>query len=108
VTAAVTAEVRVEAFLGKRVRDADGRFIGHLHDVRARREGKTLVVVDYLVGPAALFERFSLLEFAREMLALFGFARSPGYVVPWQRMDLTLPGKPRCTCPAGELERLGR
>jgi len=107
VTAAVT-EVRVEAFLGKRVRDADGRFIGHLHDVRARREGDTLVVVDYLVGPAALFERFSLLEFGREMLALFGFARSRGYVVPWQRMDLTVPGKPRCTCPAAELERLGR
>jgi sporulation protein YlmC with PRC-barrel domain len=101
------SEVRLEDFVGKAVRDADGHRIGHLHEARAEREGDELVVVDFLVGPAGWLERFSLAGIAREVLAIFGLARSRGYVVPWQRMDLSVPGKPRCTCRAAELERTG-
>jgi hypothetical protein len=38
----------------------DRRTIGHLHDVRAERSGGELVIVDYLVGPAAFLERISV------------------------------------------------
>lgn len=99
--------VRLEDFVGCGVRDAAGRKIGHLHEARARREGDELLVVDYLVGPAGWLERFSLAGAGRELLGLFGLARWRGYVVPWQRMDLGEPGKPRCTCRADELERSG-
>ena len=101
------ALVRLEDFLGRPVRDAKGREIGRLHEARARREGDHLVVVDYLVGPAGWLERFSLAGIGREVLGIFGLARSRGYVVPWQRMDLSQPGRPRCTCRADELERFG-
>jgi hypothetical protein len=98
------SEARLEHFVGKPVHDVDGRPIGHLHEVRARREGDDLVVVDYLVGPAGWLERFSLAGIGRVVLGIFGLARTRSYVVAWQRMDLSVPGKPRCTCRADELE----
>lgn len=97
--------VRLEDFVGHPVRDADGREIGRLHEARARREGDQLVVVDYLVGPAGWLERFSLAGIGRELAGIFGLARSTGYVVPWRNMDLSEPGKPRCTCRAADLLR---
>lgn len=97
-------EVRLEDFLGQRVHDAEGREIGRLHEARARREGGDLVVVDFLVGPGGWLERFSLAGVAGEVLGIFRLARSRGYVVPWQRMDLSQPGRPRCICRADELE----
>jgi hypothetical protein len=100
----VKTTVRLEDFVGRPVHDRDGRPIGHLHEARARREGRELVVVDYLVGPAGWIERFSLVGMARELVAIFGIRRSGGYVVPWERMDLGEPGRPRCTCRADELE----
>jgi sporulation protein YlmC with PRC-barrel domain len=97
--------VRLEDFVGHAVHDADGREIGRLHEVRARREGRELVVVDYLVGPAGWLERFSLAGIGRELAGIFGFARSRGYVVPWRDMDLGEPGRPRCRRRADELSR---
>lgn len=97
--------VRLEDFVGRPVRDAEGRKIGHLHEARARRDGDELVVVDFLVGPAGWLERFSLAGVGRAMLGIFGLGRWRGYVVPWDRMALDVPGRPRCTCRAGELER---
>ena len=100
--------VRLEDFVGKPVRDADGRKIGHLHDVRAERSGGELVVVDYLVGPAAFLERFSIAGMARGTLGIFRLTRSSGYVVAAADMDLSTPGEPRCKRRAAELERTGR
>ena len=97
--------VRLEDFVGRAVHDPDGREIGRLHEVRARREGDDLVVVDCLLGPAGWLERFSLAGIGRELLRIFGFARSRGYVVPWHDLDLSEPGKPRCTRSADELAR---
>ena len=90
------SEVRLEDLLGRPVHDAEGRKIGRLQEVRAEREGDGLAVVEFLVGTAGWLERLSL--------GALGLARFRGYVVPWQRMDLSVPGKPRCTCRAEELE----
>lgn len=103
----VLTETRLEDFLGQPVYDADGHEIGRLHEVRVEREGDELIVVDYLVGPAGWLERFSLSGIGREVLAIFGLKRSRGYVVPWQRMDLGVPGRPRCTCAVADLDRSG-
>ena len=97
--------VHLERFVGRPVHDATGKNIGHLHEVRAKREGKDLVVVEYLVGGRGLLERFSLVGLGREIGLLFGIWRSRGYVVPWQRMDFSSARGPRCTCAASELER---
>lgn len=99
--------VRIEDFVGKPVRDADGRVLGHLHDARVEAVDGELVVVDYLVGPAAFLERFSIVGMARGLAGIFGLASMRGYRVAARDMDLTEPGKPRCTRRAAELERTG-
>ena len=98
--------VALERYVGKVVRDVDGRSLGRLHEVRMREDGGDLVVLDYLVGRSGLFERFSLTELAREIGFLFGLDRAEGYVVPWDCMQFLSDGKPRCTRRAAELERL--
>ena len=97
--------MHLERFVGKPVRDANGRKIGHLHEARVRREGDGLVVVDYLVGAAGFLERFSLLHIGYEAALLFGLGRPHGYVVPWDRMDFSHPDGPRCTVAAEALQR---
>lgn len=97
--------IALERYIGAAVRDADGEAIGRLHEVRARREGRELVVVGYLVGRAGFLERFSLGELAREVGFLIGFRRPHGYFVPWDAMQFTDDG-PRCTRRRAELERV--
>lgn len=96
--------IALERYIGKPVRDAEGRNLGHLHDVRMREQGGELVVIDYLVGRAGLLERFSLAELGREVAFLFGLNRPDGYVVPWDAMEFQDDG-PRCMRRAAELER---
>ena len=96
--------ISLERHVGRPVRDAADKPIGRLHEVRVRREGSELVVVDYLVGRAGFLERFSLGQLAREVGFLIGFRRPGGYFVPWQAMEFTDDG-PRCTRRRAELER---
>ena len=102
----MSRQVALERYVGKPVRDADGRSIGRLHEVRVREERGELVVLDYLVGSAGLLERFSLTELGREIGFLLGLDRPEGYVVPWDCMEFPGDGQPRCTRRAAELERL--
>ena len=97
--------VHLERFVGSAVHDAAGKNIGHLHEVHAEREGRDLVVVEYVVGRRGLLERCSLANLGRQIALIFGLGRTRGYVVPWQRMDFSDPKGPRCTCAAEELER---
>jgi sporulation protein YlmC with PRC-barrel domain len=97
--------VPLERYVGKPVRDPDGKKLGHLHDVRVRREGNELVVEQYVVGGAGLLERFSLLELAREVGYIFGPRRAGGYLVPWDALEFAEKGKLRCSRRADELER---
>jgi len=97
-------EIPLEKLVGRTVRDASGRVLGRIEEVRAKRHGRDLVVVDYLVGRAALLERFSVVGLGRELLRLFGVGRARGWIVPWRRMDLSRPDRPRCTCDAAGLE----
>ena len=97
--------IAVQDYLGHTVRDADGRKLGHLHEVRARREGAHLVVQEYLVGGAGLLERFSLIQLAREVAFIFGIGRAQGYVVPWNALEFREKGELRCTRRAAELKR---
>jgi len=97
--------IALERCVGKPVRDADGRDIGHLHEVRARREGADLVVRDYLVGGMGLLERFSLAGLARQIVLVLGVRHSAGYVVPWDAMEFREDEAPRCSRRAADLER---
>ena len=97
--------IALERYVGHPVCDAEGKTLGHLHDVRVRREADDLVVQEFLIGGAGLLERFSLLQLAREVGLIFGIGRAGGYVVPWDCMQFSADGELRCTRRASELKR---
>jgi sporulation protein YlmC with PRC-barrel domain len=91
-------EIHLERIIGEPIFDSTGREIGRLEEVRARRVGEELVVVDFLIGKGALVERFSM-----QLLGLFGIGRAEGLIVPWDAMDLE---HLRTRCPLGRAAAL--
>ena len=89
-------KVRLERLLGRRVLDRDGRVAGRLEEVRAHREGDACVIDEYHLGAAALLERLS----ARVLF------RRHARKVPWDKLDLSNPDRPRLLCSADDLERV--
>ena len=98
-------EVNVELLLGRGVYAQNGRRVGRLEEVRASLEKGACFVDEYLVGNYALFERLASLHLGRALLHTFGL-RSHGYRVPWDKLDLTDPARPRLLCTVAELEKL--
>ena len=94
-------ELRVEALVGRRIRDRDGRVVGRLEEFRARREGDHWVVTEYDIGPIALLERL-----AATYLGIMWPGRASGYRATWDQVDLDDPEHPRLTCGVDELKRL--
>src|SRR2546421_218605 len=52
--------VRLEDLVGRRVRTAEGAVVGRIEEVHAERRGDDHEVIEYLIGPGALRERFAL------------------------------------------------
>lgn len=91
-------EIHLELLLGRRVHDARGRPVGRIEDVAAEREGLDCLVEEFHLGPHALLERLSL-----RLIRIFR-GRSHGIRrVPWDRLDLGDPARPRLTCTLEEL-----
>lgn len=72
------------------VRDREGVAIGHLHELCAREVDGELVVTEYHLGRGALMHRFGI-----PLLHLFGFRAAEPIRIPWDRLDLSDPGRPR-------------
>ena len=100
-------EIRVELLLGKRVFAINGRAIGRLEEIRAETERGQCYVKEFLVGSYAMFERLSALTLGRAILTLLSQSkRGHGYRVPWDKLDLSNPERPRLLCSVDELPRL--
>jgi sporulation protein YlmC with PRC-barrel domain len=100
------SEVHIEMLLSKRVVDKEGKAAGRIEEVRAEEQGGEWVVKEYHIGAAALFERLSAMSLGSAVASLLGGKGSGGYKVPWDKMDLSDPEKPRLTCSREELEKL--
>lgn len=100
-------EVNIELILGKRVLAINGKAIGRLEEIHAELEKGECFVKEYRVGSYAVLERLAALSIGREILHLFGAKRrGGGYRVPWDKMDLTDPQKPRLLCSVQELKQI--
>ena len=71
---------------GAVVHDLVGRRVGRIRDIKAEEQDGELVVVEYLLGTAALIERWGLS--LRRLVGLGGM-REP-VRIPWEKMDLSL------------------
>ena len=100
-------EVNLELLIGKRVRALNGKSIGHLEEIRAELSEGECFVEEYLVGAYAVFERLASISIGRAILRFFGATRKHcGYRVPWNKLDLTDPERPRLLCEVDKLKTL--
>ena len=100
-------ELNVELLLNRRVLARNGRAIGRLEEVEAELREGVAYVTEFHVGAYALFERLAAWSsIGRELLKLFGARRGGGYRVPWDKLDLSDPVRPRLLCDVSELQPL--
>ena len=100
-------EVQVELLLSRRVFALNGRPIGRLEEIQAELRGGACYVTEFHVGAYALFERLAAASIGRALLKMFGVTRKGGgYRVPWDKLDLSDPARPRLLCEVKELKPL--
>lgn len=90
----MTAEIRFEQLLGRRVVDKNGRSVGRIEEVRAERRDGEWVVREYLLGAAGLLERFAAGPMVGGLLGRWA-ARQERDTVSWDALDVSDPERPR-------------
>jgi hypothetical protein len=96
----MSAPVRLDRLLGRRVRTANNRSIGRIEEFRADRHGAGWVVTAYVIGRVGLWERLGL-----GLRLLFGPRAAQGYVARWDQIDVSNPASPRLLCPVEDLQK---
>jgi hypothetical protein len=97
--------LHLELLLGHQVLDIDGRPAGRIEELIARRDGDQCYIHAYVLGRAGLAERMSVAGLSSLLVGFLGARRHApaGHRVPWNRMDLSDPERPRLTCTLAEL-----
>ena len=98
-------EIHVEMLLGKRIYALNGKPIGRLEEIVADLREGACFVEEFHVGSYATFERLAASVIGRVVLRIFG--ANKGYRVPWDKLDLSDPSRPRLLCPIGDLKPVG-
>ncbi|MGX8008965.1 hypothetical protein ACVDG8_008080 [Mesorhizobium sp. ORM8.1] len=101
------AEINLELLVGQRLLARDGETVGYIEAIRAEQDGDDLVVTEFHVGAYAALERLSALRMGVAVLDLFRLRRPyGGYRIPWDKLDISDPRKPRLLCSRQELAPL--
>ncbi|WP_013320691.1 hypothetical protein [Gloeothece verrucosa] len=102
-----TREIHLELLLGKPVKDATGKSIGRIEEIRVQQQGNEWVIKEYLIGTIAILERLSAWTVGLGLLHLLGATKIyNGYRVPWEKLDLSDPNHPRLRCTIEELKEI--
>ncbi|RWO41725.1 MAG: hypothetical protein EOS12_22655 [Mesorhizobium sp.] len=96
--------VNLERLAGRRVLSQRGKNVGYIEEIHAERDGDDFVVTEFHVGVYAAFERLSASAIGVAVLDLFRLRRRDGlYRIPWNKLDISDPARPRLLCPMTEL-----
>lgn len=102
-----TCEIHLELLLGKPVLDSTGKKVGRIEEVVAQQQAGEWIVEEYLIGYAAILERLSAWTIGLTILQRLGARKiHGGYRVPWDKLDLSNPDRPRLFCTLDELKQL--
>ncbi|MER9074860.1 hypothetical protein NKH80_18910 [Mesorhizobium sp. M0904] len=101
------ATVNLEQLAGRNVLSQRGKSIGHIEEIRAEPDGDDLVVTEYHVGIYAAFERLSASAIGTAVLEVFRLrSRDSMYRIPWDKLDISDPTRPRLLCTMEELSAM--
>jgi len=96
------ARVHVELINARRVRDANGKVVGRIGEIVARRRGHDYFIEEYHLGPAAWLEHLGI-----SSARIIGWQRGREPLkVPWQQLDLSDPKNLRLRCTLEELTKM--
>lgn len=99
-------EINIELLLGRPVLTLSNNRAGRIEEIRAELREGDCYVTEYLIGAYAVFERLSALAIGRAVLDIFGSRFKSSYRVPWDRLDLSNPQRPRLRCRVSQLRRI--
>jgi len=96
----------VELLLSRPVLDPSGQSVGRIEEICAQQQGDESVVKEYLIGPLAILERFSAWTLGLPMSDFLRWGKiGDRYRVPWDKLDLSDPNRPRLKCSVAELDK---
>jgi len=100
-------EIHLELLIGKQVVDINGKPVGRIEEILAQPQGDEWVIQEYLLGIGAILERLSAWTIGLAILHRLGARKIRGGLkVPWDKLDLTDPDRPRLTCTVDRLQAL--
>jgi len=101
------SHVRVEGILRRWVHDSEGVKVGRIEELLGARDGEDCRILEYHLGNYGKLESLGAMgHFGAALARLLSTRGHEGYVVRWDRMDLSDPAHPRLTCRRDELPRL--
>jgi len=101
------ATINLEHLAGRRVLSMHGKSIGRVEEIRAEPDGADLIVTEFHVGIYAALERLSASAIGTAVLDLFRLRRRDGlYRIPWDKLDISDPARPRLLCTKEELSAM--
>lgn len=99
-------QVHLELLVGRKVLTLNNTYLGRLEEVHADLRQGSCYVEEYLVGTYAVFQRLAALSIGRAILGIASKWIKTGYRIPWDKLDLSDPSKPRLKCKVTQLERI--
>src|SRR5689334_21259308 len=99
-------EVHLELLVGRKVLTLNNDSLGRLEEVHGDIRDGRCYVEEYLVGSYAVLERLSALAIGRAILGIAGKSLKTGYRIPWDKLDLSNPEKPKLKCKVTQLKRI--
>ena len=82
----MSTSFRLDRLVGRIVYTGNNRRLGRVEEFRAVRRSGDWVINEYVVGSAGLLERLGI-----GVRLILGITRPTGYVVRWDRLDLSDP-----------------
>ena len=102
----MSKQINIELLLGKKVFGLNNQRIGRIEEIAAELRDGECYLTEYHAGSYAFFERVSASSIGRPILSLLGSWIKKSYAIPWDKLDLSDPARPKLTCPVGELKQL--
>jgi hypothetical protein len=96
--------VSLELLLGRQVRDPNGEKAGRVFEARCERQGRELIVREWILAAGRHRKRSVSDVFQFLLLQLRARTDTTKVrIVPWDKLDLRDPEHPRLTCRVDEL-----
>ena len=96
--------IHLEHLLGRIVYDLDNCKVGRIEEIEAEQRTNGCYVTAFVLGQTGLLERFSIRGIAPLFLpALVAKSDENVHAVPWDKIDISNPKRPRLRCRQSEL-----